>query len=351
MSTDYPFANPSEKRATVRAVLRRQFLVHPPPIQDIDLQGKTAIVTGSNAGIGFECARQLLDLGLSKLILAVRNDLKGHEASAKLSSGRQLQDGAIEVWNLDLLSYNSITAFAERAKTLQRLDIAVLNAGIFKQKYEVAEPAPSISHEESIQVNVLSNSLLSILLLPSLKPKTPSDPPGRLAAVSSDMASWSSFTGVDDTRPLLPSFDKSDTFSGWDRYCTSKLLGQILISELAKRVPPSVAIITMPNPGLTYGTSLGRLPGFHIGDYIGDVLKRIFGRPASLGTRTIIAGAVKFGPEAHGQYVEDGKLEPLAPFTYKPEGIHTAKILWDEAIAEFLFAGVENILGQLSVPS
>lgn len=310
MSTDYPFDSPPERRATVHAHLWRQFFVTPPPIRDVDLKGETAIVTGSNAGLGFECAHQLLDLGLSKLILAVRSDLKGQRAKAKLSSGRQLQDGAIEVWNLDLLSYDSITAFAERAKTLQRLNIAVLNASVFKQKYEVARPAPSTSHEESIQVNVISNLLLSILLLPSLRPKAPSDSPGRLVVVSSDVASWSKFTGTDGAEPLFSTFDKPEPFDFWDRYCISKLLSQLMISELAKRVHPSIVIITMPNPGLTYGTSLGRLPGWNPGDYIGDVLKYIFGRSATLGARTIVAGAVKFGSNAHGQYIEDGKLEP-----------------------------------------
>lgn len=35
--------------------------------EQVDLKGKTAILTGANGGIGVECARQLLDLGLSKL--------------------------------------------------------------------------------------------------------------------------------------------------------------------------------------------------------------------------------------------------------------------------------------------
>jgi hypothetical protein len=45
--------------------------------------------------IGLEVARQLLDLGLSKLILAVRDVSKGQTANANLSSGRNLEDGTI----------------------------------------------------------------------------------------------------------------------------------------------------------------------------------------------------------------------------------------------------------------
>ncbi|KAI1116254.1 NAD(P)-binding protein [Nemania sp. NC0429] len=303
-----PFTTPPEQRATMRAFFKRQLFVVPPPVQDVDLKGKAAIVTGSSSGIGLEISRQLLDLGLSRLVLAVRNEQKGQQAKTQLLDNRELPDSAIEVWKLDLFSYDSITAFAERAKTLDRLDIAVLNAGIFNQTFELSS-VNSTSHEESIQVNVLSNTLLSILLLPVLRPKSPSNPPGRLVLVSSDVSAFAKFKER-ASQPLLPSLDKAEGFNGWERYCTSKLLGQLAISELARRVDPSATIITLPNPGLIYGTRLGQLSEPNIVDKIGNVIKRIFGRHVSVGTRTITAAAVKFGAEAHGQYVEDGKLEP-----------------------------------------
>jgi short chain dehydrogenase len=158
-----PTAHESLRRGQAYIVFSRQFFIAPALPHDVNFTGKTAIVTGSNNGIGLECARQLLDLGLGKLIIAVRDESKGQAARTNLSSCRYLEDGAIEVWKLDMLSYDSITAFAERTKTLKRLDIVVLNAGIMKQIYELA---PSTSHEETIQVNFLSTALLAILLLP-----------------------------------------------------------------------------------------------------------------------------------------------------------------------------------------
>ncbi|TRX92621.1 hypothetical protein FHL15_006548 [Xylaria flabelliformis] len=347
-----PFTTPPEQRATVRATLRRQLCVVPPPVEDVDLGGKTAIVTGSNGGIGLESARQLLGLGLSRLILAVRNEQKGQQARTTLLSEFKLPDDAIDVWKLDMLSYDSITTFAARAKTLDRLDIAVLNAGIFNQKFNMVNPHPASSHEETIQLNVLSTTLLSILLLPVLKTKSPSpsNTPGRLVIVSSDVSSFAKFKERNH-QPLLPSFSDPKLFDGWERYCTSKLLSQLAISELAKRVDPSIAIITLPNPGLCYGTHLGQLPEANVVDMIGSFLKRIFGRRPSVGTRTITAGAVKFGREAHGQYVEDGKLEPLAPFAYEAEGERVAQLLWDEIMQELSFAKVEEILAGLETPS
>ncbi|KAI0103373.1 NAD(P)-binding protein [Nemania sp. FL0031] len=346
-----PFDTLPEQRATVRATLWRQLCVVPPPVKDIDLGGKTAIITGSNTGIGLECARQLLSLGLARLILAVRDERKGQQARARLMSEYQLPDGAIDVWELDMLSYDSIISFTKRTKTLHRLDIAILNAGVFNQKFRKVDACPASSHEETIQLNVLSTILLSILLIPVFKAKRPPAPgtPGRLVVVSSDVASFAKFK-EQKCQPLIPSFNDPETFDGWGRYCTSKLLGQLAISELAKRVDPSIVIITLPNPGLCYGTHLGQLPGTNIVDMIGSFVKRIFGRHPSVGVRTITAGAVNFGHEAHGQYVEDGKLQPLAPFAYKPEGERVARLLWEEMMQELSFTKVEEMLESLKAP-
>ncbi|KAK5629538.1 hypothetical protein RRF57_005253 [Xylaria bambusicola] len=171
-----------------------------------DLVGKTAIVTGSSSGIGLECARQLLARGLSKLILAVRDEKKGAIARDDLASGWDLKPGAIEVWHLDYSSYDSITSFADRAKVLETLDIVVLNAGI----YRIPRVILPTGHEEDIQVNYLSTALLTILLLPILDVKKhPGTKPGRLTVVSSSVAAWSRFKLPQDGRPLLATLDEA----------------------------------------------------------------------------------------------------------------------------------------------
>jgi NAD(P)-dependent dehydrogenase (short-subunit alcohol dehydrogenase family) len=177
----------AEKEASISQYLYRQFFVIPPAVsrRDVDLSGKTAIVTGSNIGLGLECARQLLDLGLSKLILAVRDEAKGEAARTNLSTGRSLEAGAIEVWKLDLSAYDSVTKFAERASSLERLDIAVLNAGVYKVNMTFNA---ATGYEEDVQVNYLSAALLTILLLPVLKAKKSGTAPGRLTIISSDTA-------------------------------------------------------------------------------------------------------------------------------------------------------------------
>lgn len=115
---------------------------------DLDLSSKVAIITGANAGLGFESAKQLLNLNLSHLILAVRTVSKGEVAARQL---RTLAPKAtVQVWQLDMCSYASIQAFAERVeRELTRLDIALLNAGLVKPSFELVSET---NHEESMQV-------------------------------------------------------------------------------------------------------------------------------------------------------------------------------------------------------
>ncbi|KAI1264038.1 NAD(P)-binding protein [Xylariaceae sp. FL1019] len=344
-----PFDTTPESRATVRALLWRQLFVVPPAVQDGDLKGKTVLITGSNRGIGLECGRQLLTFRPSRLILGVRNEEKGESAKESLLASYPQKDVSIDVWKVDMLSYDSIMELAARANTLDQLDIAVLNVGVLKPKFETTNAHSASngnSHEESIQVNVLSTTLLSILLLPTLKPKSSSaSSPSRLVVVSSDVSSFAKFKER-DSRPLLPAFDDPKSYDPFQRYFVSKLLNQLAMSQLAKRVDGSRITITLPNPGLCHGTRLGMSAKVNIPDIIGTVFKRIVGRHPSVGTRTIMAAAVKFGPEAHGQYVEDGKLQPLPPLAYTPEGQRVAELLWKEMMEELSFAKPEDIIAQ-----
>ncbi len=297
-----------EKEASMGDFFKRQFFGKIPPAtrRDANLSGKTAIVTGSNVGLGLECARQLLDLGCSKIILAVRGEAKGEAARQDLLTGRDLKPSAIEVWKLDLSNYDSIVAFSERAKSLDRLDLAILNAGIFKVNEAFHG---TTGYEEDMQINYLSNMLLVTTLLPVLIAKKRGNTPGRIVLVNSDMSGWSKFEEK-SASPLLPAFKQK--MAKWDmneRYGTSKLLGQLFLVELTKRVAPSAVTVTCCNPGMCYGSALSHeLPGF--GRAAFWVIQHIVGRSCSVGARVYVHAAATLGEEVHGQYVEDKTLHP-----------------------------------------
>jgi retinol dehydrogenase-12 len=126
---------------------------------------QTIIVTGSNIGMGLEAARHFVRLDAKKVILAVRNLQKGEEAKKSIIESEKRPESTVEVWDLDLASYASTKAFAQRAnRDLDRLDVVVGNAGIYMYEFEMAE-----EDESTITVNNVSTFLLGIMLLPKLR--------------------------------------------------------------------------------------------------------------------------------------------------------------------------------------
>lgn len=124
---------------------------------------QTIIVTGANVGLGFEAARHYVRLGAAKVILAVRTVEKGETAKKEIENSEK-REGVIEVWPLDLSSYDSVKAFAKRAETLPRLDILLENAGIATPVFKMTE-----DNESTITTNVVSTFLLALMMLPKLR--------------------------------------------------------------------------------------------------------------------------------------------------------------------------------------
>jgi NAD(P)-dependent dehydrogenase (short-subunit alcohol dehydrogenase family) len=142
----------------------------PPQIRDLPLfvttetcTGGIYIVTGANTGLGFEAAKHLVSLGAARVIMAVRNLSLGEIAKAKIEAATHTTSVA-EVWELDLASYASVKAFANRAiKELDRIDAVIENAAVAVAQRVLAE-----EHAISVTVNVLSTFLLGVLLLPKM---------------------------------------------------------------------------------------------------------------------------------------------------------------------------------------
>ncbi|KEF56387.1 uncharacterized protein A1O9_07968 [Exophiala aquamarina CBS 119918] len=272
----------------------------------LEVEGRCAVVTGSNTGLGFEASRQLLSLGLSHLVMGVRSLARGKEAADKLQAANP--SAKIDVWQLDMESYKSAQAFAQKCdEGLPRVDIAILNAGVFSANFSsVAETG----HEKTMQVNHFGTALLTLLLLPILKRKPVGKEPPRLIIVNSLTAHMCKVPNR-EIRPFLPSFDDTTVlpFDMEERYGVSKMVNQLFIVELAGRVKPQDVIINMVDPGLTKGTGLAR-----DANWLVQILMKLFlavaARPLDRGAASYLDAAFGHGEESHGCFLMSLKVSP-----------------------------------------
>lgn len=319
--------------------LYRQFFYRPKPIE-ADLSGQTAIITGANVGLGFETSRQLLGLGLSRLILAVRSQGKGDAAAAKLRN--EHPSAKIEVWLLDMSSYASIHAFVKRCvgDELQRLDIAILNAGLQNSTLIKNEQT---GYEATFQVNYVSTALLSILLLPVLWEKRQPGKPARLSVVGSDTHYWASVDPAGG--PILPRIANPAKFDTMEQYMTSKFLLVGFVAKLAENVNPDEVIVNTVNPGLTGSTDIAK--DSHVSLPF-RIFVQLTGRSLEWGANTYVDGAVVQGKESHGSFVSDWTIKPYPMIYYTEEGTKLRDRLWEETMEELNFAGVSSIVSKLA---
>jgi NAD(P)-dependent dehydrogenase (short-subunit alcohol dehydrogenase family) len=297
---------PSEVPFFPNTFFNNQFLARTQwPPGNTNLSGQTAIITGSNTGLGYEAAIQLLDLNLTRLVLAVRSTDKGEAAAATLR--KQYSKASIEVWELDMCSYSSVQAFAKRVDTqLSRIDIVILNAGRARLEYHKCEIT---GHEEDLQVNYLSTILLTVLLLPTLKAKGPPGQPAHLTISSAALTLHAKFLQKDKI-PLLPALDDPNNFDRGDSYITSKLLAQVFLWSLVDYVSANDVIINLADPAMVRGTNLSRdVQGVGIKIAL-TIFKIIAGRSPKVGASCYIDAVVNKGKESHGCFLMSWKIHP-----------------------------------------
>jgi 2-dehydro-3-deoxy-D-gluconate 5-dehydrogenase len=128
-----------------------------------DLDGKVAVVTGGNGGIGLGMARGLAEAG-ANIVIVGRNEAKSDAAVAELS---QRGVKAISVV-ADVADKAAVAAMVERTlRELGRIDILVNNAGINIRK---APHALELEEWDNvIKTNLTSAFLCSQAVYPAMK--------------------------------------------------------------------------------------------------------------------------------------------------------------------------------------
>ncbi len=141
-----------------------------------DLAGKTYLITGANAGAGFQAARALLNKG-AKVVMLNRSTEKSQTAVAELKD--EFGTGAdVSFIRLDLASFESVRAAAANVLTaVPRIDALICNAAIAQvptQKFTVD------GHESMLGTNHYGHFLLCGLLFERIEASK-----GRIVVVSS----------------------------------------------------------------------------------------------------------------------------------------------------------------------
>jgi NAD(P)-dependent dehydrogenase (short-subunit alcohol dehydrogenase family) len=131
------------------------------------LEGKTALITGANTGIGFQTALEMARQGC-QIIFACRSQERAEDAMADISS--QLHHTHLHFVHLDLASFKSVENCAAKVDKLlsegkvKSLDYIINNAGGLWPHTNLSEDGFDIS----ITANHLSPVLLTERLLPHL---------------------------------------------------------------------------------------------------------------------------------------------------------------------------------------
>ncbi|KAI0442719.1 retinol dehydrogenase 12 [Xylaria telfairii] len=333
--------NEARFEATVLGFFYRQWLVRRKPVPaGTNLSSQVAIITGSNSGLGLEAGRQLLQLGLSHLIIAVRSQSRGDNAADRLR--KEFPRANISVWLLDMTSYKSISAFVEKCKSLPRIDIIILNAGLIGGTTFI--PVKDTGHEVSFQVNYISTVLLTILLLPVVKSnRVAGSKAPIITIVTSDTAYWAS---VETQGPILTQLDKAEAYVPFSWYQKSKLLHYFFVSKLAEEVSSSDVVVNMANPGLCAGTAFGQdIDNVAIiTRLLLNTFKAINARSVETGASTYVDAAVVKGEESHGSCVSEWAIRPYPEIMYTEEGARVRERLWEETMEELNFAGASDII-------
>ncbi len=200
--------------------------------QDIPRQdGKTAVITGANSGIGYYTALELARAG-ARVVIGCRDAARGEAALKALREG---SGGQVELVALDLASQASVRAFAAEVQAAHpRVDLLINNAGV------MAMPRREVTvdgFERQFGTNVLGHFALTGLLWPALA----ASPAARVVTVSSMMA-WVARIDLDDLQ-------SERRYSPMGTYSRTKLADLIFTLELQRRAAGTSVISVASHPG------------------------------------------------------------------------------------------------------
>jgi NAD(P)-dependent dehydrogenase (short-subunit alcohol dehydrogenase family) len=253
-----------------------------------DQQGRVAVITGANTGIGFHTAAMLADAG-AHVVLAVRNLDKGQRAQAQMMARRPR--GEVTLQRLDLGSLESVRAAADELRTsYPKIDLLINNAGVMFTRKDVTADG----FELQFGTNHLGHFALTGLLLDRLLQAEDS----RVVTMSSPVHRMCRSIDFDDLQ-----LEKQYRRIG--AYSQSKLANLLFTYELQRRLARRAAttIAVAAHPGGSFTQQFQQTP-ILIRPLVNLVGPRVLNRPemAALSplraaTAVDVRGGEYYGPD------------------------------------------------------
>ena len=282
-------------------------------------QGRLAVVTGANTGLGFETAQILAARGAS-VVLAVRDIEKGKRAAARIAGAAPGAD--VMVQPLDLASLDSIRAAAgELRANHPRIDLLINNAGVMFTPRQTT----SDGFELQFGTNHLGHFALTGLLLEQMLPV----PGSRVVTVSSIGHRIQARINFDDLQG-------ERSYSRVGAYNQSKLANLMFTYELQRRLSGAgTTIAVAAHPGLA-ATELSRYtPAIVAFSYA------LVSQHAAMGALPVLRAATDPGV-AGGQYYGPRGLFGTRGY---PELARSSRRSRDTAVQRRLWAVSEELTG------
>jgi NAD(P)-dependent dehydrogenase (short-subunit alcohol dehydrogenase family) len=281
-------------------------------------QGRVAVVTGANTGLGFETARALAEHGAT-VVLAVRDVAKGRQAAARMT-------GDVTVQALDLSSMDSIhSAAADLHATLPGIDLLINNAGVMYTPKQVTRDG----FELQLGTNHLGHFAFTGLVLDLLLPTAGS----RVVTVSSVAHRIRAAIHFDDLQ-------SERSYSRVAAYGQSKLANLMFTYELQRRLARhSSTTAVAAHPGLADTDLMRNLPAAVRA--LSPVLAPLVSQKAAMGalptlraaTDPAVLGGQYYGPDGRGEYRGHPQVVTSSPESY------------DVTVQQRLWATSESLTG------
>jgi NAD(P)-dependent dehydrogenase (short-subunit alcohol dehydrogenase family) len=209
----------------------------------MNLQGKTALVTGSTDGVGRMVATRLAAAGATVLVHG-RDAARGEALVVEIAQA----GGKARFHRADLASLDETRGLADAVlRDTPRLDIFISNAGVGTGGPDGARETSADGHELRFAVNYLAGFLLTRKLLKLLRASAPA----RIVMVASAGQAPLDFSDLMLTRG----------YSGAQAYRQSKLAQIMFTMDLAQELAGSGVTATCLHPATYMATTMVRLAG------------------------------------------------------------------------------------------